>query len=82
MKFPRYHHSLVYMRGRIYGMGGRDSTVLSSVEKFDSALEQWIPENAMTVSRQGAAAVATDTNIYVVGGYTGSTYLRSTDVFY
>lgn len=82
MKFPRYHHSLVYMRGRIYGMGGRDSTVLSSVEKFDSALEQWIPENAMTVSRQGAAAVATDANIYVVGGYTGSTYLRSTDVFY
>ena len=66
--------------GKIYAMGGCDSTSRhNSVECYDPSTDQWIRLSPMLSSRSGLGLAVLDGFLYAVGGYDGSTYLSSTE---
>merc|ERR550514_108359 len=58
------------MGGKLYAFGGvnRDGLTCSSVERYDSSMNQWETIAPMTVPRRSYAVAVLDGKIYVAGG--------------
>ena len=62
-------------------MGGRDdSTELSSAECFDPESNQWSPVVAMNSRRSGVGLAVVNGQLFAVGGFDGTTYLKTIEV--
>lgn len=70
MPTPRGSPNANFVNGTLYVIGGDlDGNVISVVEKYDVASEQWITSLApMPTPRHHAASAVVDGNIYVMGG--------------
>jgi N-acetylneuraminic acid mutarotase len=73
MPQARTNHSTAVVDGKIYVMGGNNqtnagSTMLSSVDMYDPALNSWTSRASMPGVRAGHTSTVVDGKIYVVGG--------------
>ena len=72
MQTPRRWLAAVNCDGEIYAIGGQygdaNTTRLKSVEKYDSATNQWKYVSDMNIERTAHAACVLQGKIYVVGG--------------
>ena len=73
MPQPRAYHTAVAVGGKIYVMGGSDSTNVASntVYIYDPATDTWTTGASMPAPRVQHAAVAMKDRIFVLGGSTG-----------
>jgi len=76
MDQPRYTHSMAYMDGQVYVIGGRyygkDALgVLSHCERFDLNTKQWMRIADLNEKRCTASSVAYKGHVYVFGGFQG-----------
>ncbi|GBP42882.1 Alpha-scruin [Eumeta japonica] len=74
---PRHHHSVAFLRGKVYLVGGADprddeertkSAVLSTTWCFDPATRSWSMEPALGVARKSFSLVAHRLALYAIGG--------------
>ena len=79
MQTPRQLLAAVNCNGIVYAIGGRcgkkDSTALKSVEKFNSAGNQWNYVSDMNIGRCAHAAFVLRGKVYVVGGLDADGYM-------
>eukprot|EP00966_Prymnesium_polylepis_P035964 834486-Prymnesium_polylepis.1 len=71
-------------RGRFFVIGGSEdgATGTTRVDVFDVARGVWeAAPPPMTARRSNAAAAVVGGKIYVIGGFHGSTYLSSVEVY-
>lgn len=54
---------------------------LMQVERFDPQTGQWTQVASMLTKRCRLGAAALNNKLYVCGGYDGSTFLRSVEVY-
>jgi N-acetylneuraminic acid mutarotase len=72
---PRALHASCVVDGKLYVMGGFDSTrSLSTMDMFDPNTGEWVSKKAMSIDRSLPASASIDGKIYVMGGtqYIGS----------
>jgi len=69
--------------GKVYLLGGLDSRgrILSSVVEYDPSTGAWASKASLPQPVALAAAAATESAIYLVGGRSGSAILADTDVY-
>ena len=84
----RAAHNSCVVGGRLYVMGGNDSSgTISTMDMFDPNSGQWVSKNSMSTDRGLAACVSIGGKIYVIGGmrYIGSSFyydgLRTVEVY-
>ncbi|XP_078044683.1 uncharacterized protein LOC144474074 [Augochlora pura] len=74
---PRHHHSVAYLRGRIYVVGGADpledklhrkSTAVGTVWSYDPATRTWFNEPGMLTARKDFGLVVSHGKMYAIGG--------------
>ncbi|XP_076278255.1 uncharacterized protein LOC143208067 isoform X2 [Lasioglossum baleicum] len=74
---PRHHHSVAYLRGRIYVVGGADpledkvhrkSTAVGSVWSYDPTTRTWFNEPGMLTARKDFGLVVSHGKMYAMGG--------------
>lgn len=66
----------------IFACGGFDGAVhLSSVERYDSQLNQWTTVTSMSVRRCYCGSAFIRGRIVVIGGYDGTTLLDTVEVY-
>ena len=73
----RAAHSSCVVGGRMYVVGGNDSSrTVSTMDMYDPLSGQWMSRNSMSTDRGLAACVSMGGKIYVLGGmrFVGSTY--------
>ena len=76
MSLPRNHHSVEYLDGKLYAMGGRVgssysggwSSNVSMNEAYDIATDTWSQRAPMPTPRSGTAIAVLEGKIYVLGG--------------
>jgi N-acetylneuraminic acid mutarotase len=76
MSLPRNHHSVAYLDGKIYAVGGRVgscfsngwSSNVSMNEAYDIASDTWTTRAPMPTARSGTGAEAPDGRVHVLGG--------------
>ena len=72
----------VALNGKIYALGGLNSTSLNSVEEYDPVTNTWVSKANMLTARQDFAAATCNGKIYVFGGSNGSNaYLNSVEEY-
>lgn len=76
MNQPRYTHSSIYFKNRVYTIGGRyfgedEQAILNVCEKYSFDSNQWSVVASMNVKRCTCYVLAWHEFIYVFGGYTG-----------
>jgi N-acetylneuraminic acid mutarotase len=65
----RAAHGSCVVGGRLYVMGGNDSSsTVSTMDMFDPHSGQWVSKNSMSTDRGLAACVSMEGKIYVIGG--------------
>jgi N-acetylneuraminic acid mutarotase len=73
---PRWYPASVLLDGKIYVIGGQDSTYpyqsLNTVEVYDPVQDTWDSRAPMLTDRWGLMAAAVGGKIYAIGGRTGS----------
>ncbi len=73
---PRWYPGSALLNGKIYVIGGQDSTYpyqsLNTVEVYDPAQNIWETKAPMNVDRWGLAVAVVNDKIYAIGGRTGS----------
>lgn len=71
MGSPRYTHSLVGARGKVYAIGGYCGTGLRSMEIYDPSTDAWTGGASLPDHNHYAAAhgVLSDGKLHVVGGH-------------
>jgi hypothetical protein len=73
---PRWYPASVLLDGKIYVIGGQDSTYpyqsLNIVEIYDLVQDTWQARAPMNIDRWGLAAAVVNGKIYAIGGRTGS----------
>ncbi|EOD16900.1 hypothetical protein EMIHUDRAFT_356074 [Emiliania huxleyi CCMP1516] len=71
MASARLEHAVAVLDGKLYVAGGMGAgyTHLSSVERYDPALDAWEAVAPMATARQAPAAAVLDGKLYAVGGY-------------
>jgi N-acetylneuraminic acid mutarotase len=81
MPTPRAYASAVVHQNQIYVVGGCSSDVyqqfhnaVASLEVYDPALDSWAVLPSMPTPRVGPAAAVVGNKIYVIGGFTRSTW--------
>lgn len=80
MLHARKIFSLVTCQGRMYAIGGQDSSkLLSSVECYDPVSQTWREVAPLQSARMGTAAAEINGKIWVAGGYTGDKMNPVTD---
>ena len=74
MNTARYTHGVAVVDGKMYAVGGLDSTNtnLSSVESFDPSTGQWSAMAAMSTARCLHGVAVVNGKLYVVGGKDGT----------
>lgn len=73
----RAAHNSCVVGGRLYVMGGNDSSgTISTMDMFDPSSGQWVSKNSMSTDRGLAACASIGGKIYVIGGMrvVGSNY--------
>jgi len=81
----RKTHNLIWHKGRVFRVGGNDgSTTLNSIDVFSFDTNAWtnvplttvasFPVNATQLKRENAVACSLEDEIFIFGGYDGSTY--------
>ncbi|XP_046596989.1 uncharacterized protein LOC124294665 [Neodiprion lecontei] len=74
---PRHHHSVVYLKGRVYLVGGADpreddiqkkSPVVGTVWSYDPAGRIWFNEPGMLTPRQNFSLVVSHGKMFAIGG--------------
>ena len=76
MPTPRNHHSISYVDGKLYAIGGRVGSCYSGGwssnvwmnEAYDIATNTWATRAPMPTARSGTGIAALDGKIYVLGG--------------
>jgi N-acetylneuraminic acid mutarotase len=76
MPTPRNHHSIAYLDGKIYAMGGRVGSCYSNGwssnvwmnEAYDIASNTWSTRAPMPTARSGTGIGVLDGKIYMLGG--------------
>ena len=76
MPTPRNHHSITYVDGKLYAIGGRVGSCYSGGwssnvwmnESYDIATNTWATRAPMPTARSGTGIAALDGKIYVLGG--------------
>ena len=67
---------------QIYAVGGRDDcTELSSAERYNPNTNTWSPIVAMMSRRSGVGLAVVNGQLYAVGGFDGTTYLKTIETF-
>lgn len=81
-KGARYS-AVVYDNGYLYQIGGENpvGTAISDTFRYSIAANTWATMTGMITRAWGIDAVAIDGNIYVAGGYNGSTYFNHLQVY-
>ncbi len=82
MNVPRDSAELQVVNGRIYAIGGTNSSdgILSSVESWVPGETNWTMEPSLNVVRKTFASAVIGNNIYVFGGQNETGNLGSTEV--
>ena len=71
---------MAVLDGKLYAMGGYNDGFLSSVERYDPALDAWEAVAPMAAARYEPAAAVLDGKLYVAGGLgAGYTHLTSVE---
>lgn len=71
MLIKRSNFSLVSLNGKLYAVGGintTSSTVTNSIESYNLVKKQWKSKASMNVRRSGHIAFAHNGRLYAVGG--------------
>jgi len=76
MPTPRNHHSVAYVEGKIYAIGGRVGSCFSNGwssniwmnDAYDIATNTWTPRAPMPTARSGTGIGVIDGKIHVMGG--------------
>ncbi|XP_076674694.1 uncharacterized protein LOC143372435 [Andrena cerasifolii] len=87
----RHHHSIAYLRGRIYVVGGADpvedklhrkSTAVGSVWSYDPTTRTWFNEPSMLTARKDFGLVVSHGKMYAMGGQDrNGIALKTTEAF-
>ncbi|KAK2583127.1 hypothetical protein KPH14_009152 [Odynerus spinipes] len=88
---PRHHHSVAYLKGRIYLVGGADprendyqmkSIITGTVWSYDPTTRIWYNEAEMLTPRKNFALVVSHGKMYAIGGQDrNGIALRSAEAF-
>ncbi|KAL2716917.1 uncharacterized protein V1478_012617 [Vespula squamosa] len=88
---PRHHHSVVYLKGRIYLVGGADprennsqrkSIIVGTVWSYDPTTRVWYNEEDMLTPRKNFSLVVSHGKMYAIGGQDrNGIALRSAEAF-
>ncbi|KAJ0180647.1 hypothetical protein K1T71_004051 [Dendrolimus kikuchii] len=74
---PRHHHSVAFLRGRVYLVGGADprdddirgkSVVVSTVWSFEPVTRSWYSESGLSIPRKNFGLVVHKMALYAIGG--------------
>ncbi|XP_022820126.1 uncharacterized protein LOC111352043 isoform X3 [Spodoptera litura] len=74
---PRHHHSVAFLRGRVYLVGGADprdddirgkSAVVSTVWSFEPVSRSWFSESGLMTPRKNFGLVVHRMAMYAIGG--------------
>ncbi|XP_063892356.1 uncharacterized protein LOC110372548 isoform X1 [Helicoverpa armigera] len=74
---PRHHHSVAFLRGRVYLVGGADprdddirgkSAVVSTVWSFEPVSRSWYSESGLMTPRKNFGLVVHRMAMYAIGG--------------
>ncbi|KAL0894052.1 hypothetical protein ABMA27_014112 [Loxostege sticticalis] len=74
---PRHHHSVAFLRGRVYLVGGADprdddirgkSVVVSTVWSYEPVTRSWYSESGLAVPRKNFGLVVHRMALYAIGG--------------
>ncbi|XP_053625412.1 uncharacterized protein LOC128683624 isoform X2 [Plodia interpunctella] len=74
---PRHHHSVAFLRGRVYLVGGADprdddirgkSVVVSTVWSFEPVSKSWYSESGLSIPRKNFGLVVHRMSLYAIGG--------------
>jgi N-acetylneuraminic acid mutarotase len=76
MPTPRNHHSVAFVDGKIYAIGGRVGSCFSAGwssniwmnDAYDIATNTWTPRAPMPTARSGTGIAVVDGKIHVMGG--------------
>ncbi|GAH60593.1 unnamed protein product, partial [marine sediment metagenome] len=82
MNVPRDSAELQAVNGRVYAIGGTNSSdgILSSVESWAPGETSWTMEPSLNIARKTFASAAIGNHIYVFGGQNENGNLGSTEV--
>jgi len=66
---PRVNHGLVTVNGKIYAIGGQNSTgVLDSIYEYDPSTDTWTAKNPMPQANMQFSTAVVNDKIYIIGG--------------
>ncbi|XP_045445718.1 uncharacterized protein LOC123653779 [Melitaea cinxia] len=74
---PRHHHSVAFLRGRVFLVGGADpreddlrgkSVVVSTVWSFEPITRSWYSESGLAIPRKNFGLVVHRMALYAIGG--------------
>ncbi|KAM3963093.1 uncharacterized protein ACR2FA_002859 [Aphomia sociella] len=74
---PRHHHSIAFLRGRVYLVGGADprdddirgkSVVVSTVWSYEPVTRSWYSESGLSIPRKNFGLVVHRMALYAIGG--------------
>jgi len=87
MEQPRYTHTVAYLDGEVYAIGGRyygkdKEGVLRHVEKYNISTNKWTTLAELNEKRCTSSAVTQNGVIYVFGGYHGTGRLKSIERYH
>ncbi|KAK5971125.1 Ring canal kelch protein variant 1 [Trichostrongylus colubriformis] len=75
-------HGVAVLDNLLYAVGGRNKEILSSIERYDPATNEWSNDVAsMLTCREYFGLAALDGFLYAVGGDDGSTCLDSVECY-
>src|SRR3990172_5708509 len=65
----RFAHTVDELAGKIYVIGGNDSSmIVSTMDMFDPNTGEWVSKNSMSTYRGLTACASIEGKIYVLGG--------------
>ncbi|XP_067005095.2 actin-binding protein IPP-like [Anabrus simplex] len=74
---PRHHHSVAFLKGRVYLVGGADprdddvrgkSVVVSTVWSYEPVTRSWFSESGMLTPRKNFGLVVSNGKMFAIGG--------------
>ncbi|XP_068629664.1 uncharacterized protein [Battus philenor] len=74
---PRHHHSVAFLKGRVYLVGGADprdddtrgkSVVVSTVWSYEPVTRSWYSESGLAIPRKNFGLVVHRMALYAIGG--------------
>ncbi|CAF4938027.1 unnamed protein product [Pieris macdunnoughi] len=74
---PRHHHSVAFLRGRVFLVGGADpreddlrgkSVVVSTVWSYEPVTRSWFSESGLAIPRKNFGLVVHKMALYAIGG--------------